>query len=359
MHDQIDDQLLERYCAGDCTPAEKAEVERWIASDPARGAYVELVKAAWLEAGAAGLPPSHARPDVGAAWRQVEKRIRWVDRPPLRIAPGDAVAASRRRFAPRWRPLAVAAGVGVLALMTQRVVQFLTPPARPTPMSEVTTLPGQRATVRLPDSTRVVLGPASRLRYPAAWLRGPRRVELEGAAYFVVTHDSTRPFTVRTARGIAADLGTRFAVRAYRTDAAVSVAVAEGSVAITAAPDSLGPRSRRPALDGLPERLVLTGGDLGRIAADGRLAVERAVNVDRYVAWADGRLVFQDTPLGDAVVELSRWYDLDIRLADGTLGRRPLTAAFKDEPALETLRLIAATLNLKLTRNGREVVLSR
>ena len=65
--------------------------------------------------------------------------------------------------------------------------------------------------------------------------------------------------------------------------------------------------------------------------------------------------MFQDTPLRDAAVQLGRWYDLDVRLADTTLGAKRLTATFKDEPLSQVLHLIAASLDVRIGQQGRVV----
>jgi len=62
-------------------------------------------------------------------------------------------------------------------------------------------------------------------------------------------------------------------------------------------------------------------------------------------------------PLRDAVVQLGRWYDLDIRLDDSATGQRRLNASFKDESAVEALRLIAASLDLQVYQRGKVVTL--
>ncbi|HWC74640.1 MAG TPA: FecR domain-containing protein [Gemmatimonadales bacterium] len=345
MSDHIDDRILERYCSGDCTPGEKAEVERWVAGAPERSEYIRMLRAAWLEAGAIDRPPTSERPDVDNAWSAVAKRIRAANRPVLRLATEAATRAPRSWW---LRSLAIAAGLAAVVILGGIIWNRFGTSARGAApaMAEVATQRGQRANVRLPDGTRIVLGPASRLRYPAAGLKATRRLELDGFAYFEVVHDPARPFSVTTPRGTATDLGTRFAIRAYPVDSAMSVAVADGSVDLA-------------SITGSPERLVLSTGDLGRVAVDGRLAVERSANIDRFVGLGEGRLIFHDTPLRDAVVDLSRWYDLDVQLADSSLGQIPLTASFTDEPGAEALRLIAASVHLQQVRNGRVVVLSR
>jgi len=175
-------------------------------------------------------------------------------------------------------------------------------------------------------------------------------VFLEGDAYFVVTHDPKRPFAVHTAYGTATDLGTRFGVRAYPSDSVLDVVVEEGKVSLSVRRDTRPP-------DSPPDSLVLTPGDLGRVTAAGRLTVEHVVALAGHLAWTEGRLEFRDTPLREVVVQLARWYDLEVRLADTGVGRRRLTASFKDEAAPEVLRLIAASLDLRVDRRGGAITL--
>jgi transmembrane sensor len=194
-----------------------------------------------------------------------------------------------------------------------------------------------------------VLGPLSSIRYTAA-PRGPRTVHLSGHALFTVTHDSARLFAVHTAHGTATDLGTQFVVRSYPGDSAVVVAVVEGEVSLRPGADTL---SARPAADSL----LLRPGDRGRATAAGTLAVERGVDVDRYLAWSEGRLEFRNAPMRDVIAELGRWYDLEIRLANGAIAGRRLTASFNDESIDEVLGLIRASLDVRTARAGRVVTI--
>jgi ferric-dicitrate binding protein FerR (iron transport regulator) len=195
---------------------------------------------------------------------------------------------------------------------------------------------------RLSDGTRVILGAASRLQVPAAYGDSHRNIRLEGEAYFEAEHDEARPFTVYTAGGVVEDLGTRFDVLAYRGDTVVQVVVAEGKVA-------LGDRGRRG--------VVLVAGQLGRLRPDGSAAVERDVDVARKLAWTDGRLVFANTALRDALPQLSRWYDLEFRVADSTITALPLTATFPAQATPDVLDLLALTLGVRQERHGRVVTL--
>jgi len=102
-----------------------------------------------------------------------------------------------------------------------------------------TTRRSQTAVLELPDGSRLMLGPASRLRLAAdgsAFRAGTARdVYLEGEAYLEVKHDAARPFRVHTAAGVVEDIGTEFLVSAYPEAPGMRVVVATGAVALCAA----------------------------------------------------------------------------------------------------------------------------
>jgi ferric-dicitrate binding protein FerR (iron transport regulator) len=186
----------------------------------------------------------------------------------------------------------------------------------------------------------VVLGVASTLRYPAAFKSGSRDVLLEGEAYFEVAHDQVRPFTVRAADLVAQDLGTEFTVRAYPEDAGAQVVVREGRVAIRAAARAAG----------APERVVAAG-QLGRLGGGGEPVVEQA-DTAAWFAWTEGRLVFSNTPLSEAVRQIERWRDVKIHLASGDIGQRQFTTSFGNEPTLAMLEVIGTGLGLEVVQTG-------
>ena len=72
---------------------------------------------------------------------------------------------------------------------------------------------------------------------------------------------------------------------------------------------------------GGPERPRLAAGtpvDVMEQRADGWAQV-RCEN--GWTAWVDGRLVFNDESLRDVAAELSRWFDVDIRVVGGPLAK--------------------------------------
>jgi ferric-dicitrate binding protein FerR (iron transport regulator) len=94
---------------------------------------------------------------------------------------------------------------------------------------------------------------------------------------------------------------------------------------------------------------------MGRLDRSGLVTVASNVDLDSYFGWTKGRLSFHDTPVSDAFVRLSRWYDLDFALADRRLGSLPLTASFRYESSAQVLKVLDLTLGLRHEVRGRTV----
>ena len=334
-----DERDLIRLIEGDCSPEEAVAIQAWVVADPRRIELLDELRALWRLTGG-GTDAAH-RWDVAAA-RQRLRRARAAGRPgsgapqPQRYARPNAPAWARRVFV---AATVVAIGVGVGTLVGGR--------GRSAAQGrEYATAPGRRATVSLADGTRIQLSVDTRLRVAPGYGAGERAVELDGEAYFVVRHDPRRPFIVRTQRGTARDLGTEFAVRAYRQEPYLQVVVATDSVAL------------QSATGGASAALTLRPRDRGVVDERGRVSVDPGVPLERYVGWTRGRLVFDDTPLAAVAAQLGRWYDLDVRLADPSLGDEHVTITFAAESADEALSALAKVLDLRVTRAGRSVRLA-
>ena len=341
LRDDVDWGSLAGYFAGELSQSETTLLRAWIDADPAHATLVAELRNVWEAMGR----PRRAW-DAASALRTIKQ----LAAPPLHVVErgmgGEDHIVERgtegeeRR---RWRVWAAAA----LVVLTAGAASWFTISkslrARDSspPMAQLATRRGQSAELLLSDGTRVTLGVASRLRYPVRYASRSRDLYLDGEAYFQVVHDARRLFRVHTDRGIAEDLGTAFAIYAYR-GTPVEVVVAEGAVVLRAA----------GAAAAVSDSVVLGQADLGRVESDGRLSRTADVDVDDYLGWRQGRLVFRDTPLREVLDRLSRWYNLDLQLGDSGLGDRPFTASFDREPAARVLDVLAVTLRLRYERRG-------
>lgn len=228
--------------------------------------------------------------------------------------------------------------------------------AEAVPLQEVATARAQRATITLSDGTRIILGAESSVRYARDFgARSRRDVYLDGQAYFEVAHDSLRPLTVHTSRGVAEDLGTKFVVTAYSATPEMQVVVASGKVllrhGVPSRPDSAIPGERSA------EPLTLGPGELGVIDSSGALSRSRVGDTSPYFDWTKGELAFRGVPLGEALPAIGRWYDMEIILGDSSLASRRLVASFGPHSAHDVVRLIALAVNARYEERGDTVVL--
>lgn len=168
----------------------------------------------------------------------------------------------------------------------------------------------------LPDGTQLSL--AARTRAAIVYYRDRREVRLEaGEIRFQVTPDAERPFTVATEWGRVRVLGTTFSVSAR--EHRMRVAVSQGRVGVWPS------RAGTTPIDMAGEpAVVLQGGEA--IESDGQgMGRPMPVQPDAVGAWRQGWLVFDNTPLPEALARWNDYLQRSLRLGAS--------------PQLETLRL--------------------
>ncbi len=346
LNEPPDWDAIARHRDGELDGAEERRVAEWLAAHPRDAALLDALDeqlAAQLTPRAVPAP----EPDVEAALRAVHARM--DDAPTARVIPFPLTrpASGTRRRPMRWvaAGIAAAAAIGALAvgLTRDRAADGLPRPVAAG--SVVATAVGVRDSVRLPDGTRVVLGPASRLTVAAGYGGSARDVEVEGVAFFDVTHLPATSFIVRAGPATIRDLGTAFTVRTEARDSArgVIVAVTVGSVELN--PDHASAQS-----------VVLRAGERGESHSDGG-AIIRSAMQDSDVAWTRGRLLFADAPLTTVRADLLRWYGVELQIADSSLLTRRITASFDGEPVDSVLRVIALALGANVERRDSVAVL--
>ena len=214
---------------------------------------------------------------------------------PALVATGGAElpAPAARRRRPR---LGLAAG---LTLAAAAATAFLLWPGAPAVQHESIATPvAHRQALTLADGTQVELNAQTNLRVEIA--AGNRYVRLaSGQAFFTVTRDPARPFTVETPAGSVRVTGTQFDVRA-ESAGTLDVLVAEGTVQVRPADPGDG-RSIAP--------VVLNSGDQLKAGPEGlsRSTLSPA-ELDDALAWRQGRIVFDGVPLNEALARFARYH---------------------------------------------------
>lgn len=189
---------------------------------------------------------------------------------------------------------------------------------------------GERKTVVLRDGSRVTLNTASRIEVALRW-RSREATLAAGEALFEAAAEE-RPFRVLAGKTRLDVVGTTFNVR--RVGDGARVAVLEGRVSVRV---------------GGVERLVLvTGGQAVETSAQGIAAGPQPAAAETVLAWREGRLVFDDVPLAEALAEAQRYRKAPIVLADETAGRLRVTGAFPAADPDRLLRLLPEALPVEV-----------
>ncbi|TCP88198.1 FecR family protein [Rhizobium sp. PP-F2F-G36] len=254
-----------------------------------------------------------------AAWHQVEKT--WAllgETRPVhaadweRAATGTAavVPFTAKQSEPRRNRLAGAALLAAAAC----AVAFLAGPALLLHLrADEVTASGESRRVVLADGTTVDMSGGT--AFAVTIDKQERHVELlKGEAFFDVTHDAGRPFTV-DANGVTVTvLGTAFDLQTGEQD--TTVELARGSVAIS--------------YDGASQRSTfeLSPGETAAIDRGTGTAIRGKADIEEMGAWRSGKLSVDNVTIASAIERIQRHHPAWITIADGTLGSLRVTGLY-------------------------------
>ncbi|GAB1857574.1 FecR family protein [Flavobacteriaceae bacterium MHTCC 0001] len=184
----------------------------------------------------------------------------------------------------------------------------------------VLTVPfGKKFELILSDGSHIYLNSGSKLRYPIEFLKDkPRDVFLDGEAYFEVAKDKGSAFTVITDDMNTQVYGTAFNVSSYKNENNTSTVLVEGSVGVY---KSNNDEAETPIIIKPGKRAVLENG----------LIAVSEVNVSKYTAWKDGKLVFINDRFDLIVKELERHFNVVINNQISALNEKTFTGTFTTE----------------------------
>jgi transmembrane sensor len=215
----------------------------------------------------------------------------------------------------------------------------LTEKPREVVYNTLTTPRGGQYQLTLPDGSQVWLNSASSIKYPTAFIGKHRKVEITGEAYFEVTKDKAKPFTVTVNDMDVEVLGTHFDVNGFSDEKAIKTTLLEGSVKITKG----------------EKRVLLKPGEQG-IVENNSVEKTDVVDLDKVMAWKNGWFEFDQTDLTTIMRQVSRWYDIDVdykgNLKDDKFGGR----ISKNLPLSDILKSLEANGNgVKFKLEGKKL----
>lgn len=203
---------------------------------------------------------------------------------------------------------------------------------------------GEVRTIALADGSVVTLNTASFIS--VNYSRDRRAIKLiDGEAMFDVVKDATRPFLVMANDLQVRVLGTTFTVRTT-TGVSAQVLVQEGVV---------------EASQSSAQQIARLSANMLGVVAAGSLATSMVSSseVQRRIAWREGRIIFAGESLAEASAQFARYSDTKIVIGDSDLALEEVSGSFQAHDPVGFARAMAEALRVRVAIDQGEVRLFR
>ena len=204
-------------------------------------------------------------------------------------------------------------------------------------LTTISTPRGGTYQVALPDGTKVFLNADSKLEFANQTFNKDRRVKLTGEAYFIVVHQTKRPFRVESAGQTVEDIGTAFNINAYPDERVTRTTLVEGSASVN--------------------DVVLRPNQQSTLRGES-LKVEQ-VDAELAVAWKNNQFIFEKEDIRYIMRMISRWYNVEI-VYHGELPSTTFSGGVsRFANVSEVLRPLESTGEVKFKIDGRKIIVSK
>ena len=355
----IDSHFLIKIIKNEATEDEKKLFENWLnESDENKEEFGTLVLL-WKKVGDSKLPPL---PDQSLQWEKIRTELAQIAIPveheeisidsPQLVKPEHKqyelnVGKEKREYAWMLKVAAVLVFfISIPFLLFLNKSRDLSQQTKPFVNSQSEILyaveaeKGVRKTILLPDESLVYLNVDSKLTYPEKFTDSTRIVELEGEAYFNVSHDLSRPFKVICRNTVTVVKGTEFNIK-NRNDE-VSIVLTKGIVEAFKKDSNVG--------------IELKKGEM--ITFDEKIGFSKPVraNINHFLAWRKGKFSFSHTSLENVMDEIGRYYNIEVEFRNPSERSKIITGVFDADSLEHIFSIIGLTLDIKIDLSGSKVI---
>jgi len=271
-------KLLQKYLAGNANEAEISIIETWYGSLPTHESL------------------------------SYDRKLQIAESMRKHIKSAIHSKNSKRRLISPWIKIAA------LLLVTLSVGLFFMKTGRQADDTRVEyiayTKANERREITLPDSSKVILEPLTKITYPAHFSAKNRIVKLiHGEAFFSVIHESKRPFSVKLKSNLEVKvLGTSFRIRDVPNEDLLKIAVSTGKVAVQQGKKTLG--------------TLIKGEELSFHKRSGNSSVQLATHPKLV------KLSFDGSSLDEVIQKMEYVYNIKIQVSNSRFMSLKCTADF-------------------------------
>lgn len=339
--------LVSLQLSGEATPAELEELSALEQQDPLAAERVAALRDLWYSRNQAATPAGKPM----SFDKHLQRLSNHLSTPALQFEEEMETAEQSPQRGTALRKWLIGGGIAASLLV---LFQLLRPGESKIATSlpkiagnTISTKPGSKSKIELPDGTQVWLNADSKLEYNGDFSGKLREVKLSGEAFFDVVKDKSRPFIIHTTAVQVKVLGTAFNVRSYPTDKTTETALIRGSVEVTlnAQPDKkvvLKP-NEKVIIDNDGAIMNPESNTSSRKTTSQKVMSVESVHLDKKdqdvyeTMWVKNKLAFDETPFNNMIAEIERWYNVQIIVNNKSLGDNTYTVTFENKTLDEVL----------------------
>ena len=248
---------------------------------------------------------------------------------------------SRQSFHQHLTPWIVSTVASIALLVIATGLFFYTESSKSQQYNTIIVPPGQRINLILADNTNVWLNANTTFRYPSKFARKNREVFLDGEAWFDVSKNKKKPFIVKTDQGEVRVTGTTFNLEAYSEYKNFVTSLFEGSVDI---------------YQNNAKLATLKPNQKGMLQND-RYFISTIDNTDEYL-WRNGLIAFNNMKLEDILLELEKYFDIQIEINTKKLPQHRYTGKFRQADGVDyALRVLQKSIHFSYNRDDEKQII--
>lgn len=286
----MDDELLKKFFARQCSDEEHDRVISWYKSGQAEKELSDGIEAYWKTVG-------HG---LETTWEKEEVFNDLLQRLPKQ---SQLQKSKKPKTKGHTQKTIFRYAASVAALLMFVALWYIFPKGSydasstlPDRFTHRETARGEKTQFMLPDGTKVIMNADSRIRYSGNLASASERVVyFDGEAFFDVAKDPLRPFIIHSHEVVTSVLGTSFNIQAFAEEDII-VSVVAGTVKV-----------KEPL-----QEVYLQPGEQAVYGLGDRSLFKENFDPSSTLAWREGTLYFKNERFRDIVKKLERWYGVTI-----------------------------------------------
>lgn len=326
-------ELLDRFMRNETTPAENDILLSWFKSHESKEDLDNIYNERWLEAADKTIPSDLQ----GRMFHQIKASIAKEEK-------NQAIVPVKKQLWRKWLAyaamIAICVGIGVGShLYTRTTFENQTIGKEYTVKAER----GQRASITLPDGTKVWLNSHSEITYSGNYGLNDRKIFLKGEAFFEVAKQENLRFIVNADELDIEALGTSFNVKAYQEDDVITATLYTGKV---------------KAMAGKEEVVLYPNQSVMFNRIEHKLVESNMDNSIYARMWLDNELSFDGQTLSEIAVILKRVSNVQIEFASEKIKQYKFSGVIRNNSLDNVIELISLTAPITYHSRGDTIVLS-